>query len=82
MTPQEHANRVIQQSGVETWQPQFGIGTLIRLLRANIAWEIEQAIQEERARAFRKAGEPILCGVSTEGAAWAMEGRRSDKWLA
>lgn len=71
MTPQEHADRVLQQSGVENWRPEFGKGTLIRLLRANIAWEIEQAIQEDRKRVFRQAGEPILC--STEGASWAME---------
>ncbi len=73
MTSEERADRAIRGSGVELWQPQFGKEILIRLLRENIAWEIEQVLEEERYRIFRKAGDPILCGVSAEGASWAME---------
>jgi hypothetical protein len=37
---------------------------------------IKAILEVDRARVFRKAGEPILCGVSTEGAAWAAESGR------
>jgi hypothetical protein len=68
MTPQERANRALQQSGIDTWRPEIGMETLIRLLRVDIAWEIEHAILEDRRRGFDS---PL--GVSTEGASWAMD---------
>ena len=67
MTPQDRADRVIQIA--EKWEPQFGKGVLIRLLRANVVWEIEQAVKE----AQHAGRDWSSFGVSTEGASWAME---------
>ena len=69
MTPQERADRAVQIA--ERWEPQFGKGVLIRLLRANIAWEVEQAVTEAQHRGRDWSS----YGVSTEGASWAMEAK-------